>query len=112
MDVVRRLPDDPLKFIKECIRKRQILWSHHVNIRMVKRCLSRKIVLESVDSYEIIESYPEDKYLPIYLVYAKVDKMVIHILFATDAENQNVRVVTVYRPDSEKWSVDFKRRKT
>jgi hypothetical protein len=37
-----------------------------------------------VDSYEIVESYPDDKYLPSYLVLARPAGDAIHVLFATD----------------------------
>lgn len=32
--------------------------------------IERDAILESVESFEILEAYPEDKYLPSYLVYA------------------------------------------
>lgn len=51
------------------------------------------------DGYEVIEAYPEDKYLPSYLVSAKHEGFAFHALFATDVEGDNVIVVIAYRPD-------------
>ena len=106
----RIVPDDPLEFIRECVKGRSILWTYHVNIRLRKRKISREMVVEDVHSYEIIESYPDDKYLPSFLVRATHTSEVIHVLFAVDVAKENVRVVTAYRPDPSEWSEDFRRR--
>lgn len=54
------ISDDPLDFIRRCVREGRILWTYHVNMRMKDRFISRRMILESIDNYEIIESYPED----------------------------------------------------
>jgi len=69
------------------------------------------MIIEAIESYEIIEEYPEDKYLPSYLVYGCHGDTVFHVLFAVDVPDDNIRVVTAYLPDPGKWSEDFKRRK-
>ena len=77
-------------------------------MRLEGRHIARDEILRTVDSYEIIESYPDDKYLPIYLVAAPA----FHVLFAIDAEGDNVRVVTAYRPDPAEWEPpDFRNRR-
>jgi hypothetical protein len=65
-----------------------------------RRYITRKKILGSVGTYEIVESHPEDKYLPSHLVLAASR---FHILFATDVEGDNVRVVTAYRPAIDQW---------
>jgi len=65
----------------------------------------------AVNTYEIIEAYPKDKYLPSYLVYAVHQGQVLHILFAVDMGVDNVRVVTAYRPDSHEWGSDLRKRR-
>ena len=108
---LRILPDEPLTFIKKCVGQRRVYWTWHVNMRLGKRFISRDMILGTVDSYEIIESYPEDKYYPSYLLYACHGSEVFHVLFAADVSEENVRVVTAYRPRPEEWSEDLKRRK-
>lgn len=66
----RKLPADPLHFIRECVRNRRVLWTYHVNMRLKGRFIPREAVLNAVESYEVIEAYPGDKYLPSYLVLA------------------------------------------
>ncbi len=108
----RMVPDDPLKFIQQRVRSRQILWTYHVNMRLHGRHVTREEILDAVDTYEIIESYPEDKYLPSYLVLAKHAGSAFHVLFATDVENDNVTAVTAYRPDPKEWNRDLRTRRT
>ena len=57
---------------------------------------------------KIIESYPEDKYLPSYLVLAATS---FHVQFATDVEGDNVSIVTAYRPNLSEWESDLKTRR-
>jgi len=64
------IPDNPIDFIRRCIREGKIFWTYHVNMRMEGRFIPRQIILDSVEYYEIIEEYPMDKYLPSYLVFA------------------------------------------
>ena len=52
-------------------------------MRMKTRSIPRQFILGSVDNYEVIEEYPEDKYFPSYLVYTKHRDTVLHIQFAT-----------------------------
>ena len=40
-------------------------------MRLQGRFISRQHILDAVDTYEVIESYPEDKYLPSHNAPAK-----------------------------------------
>ena len=108
----RKLPADPLRFIQECVRNRRLLWTYHVNMRLQGRFIRRESFLDAVESYEIIEAYPEDKYLPSYLVLGRSAGESFHVLFAADVEGENVRVVTAYRPSEDEWETDWKTRRT
>jgi hypothetical protein len=77
-------------------------------MRLEKRHITRADILDAVDSYEIVESYPDDKYLPSYLIVAAAR---FHVLFAADVRDDNVRVVTAYRPDPDEWQPGFKHRR-
>lgn len=103
----RRLPDEPIAFIRECVRAGRVLWTYHVNVRLKGRFVSREFILNAADSYELVEAYPGDKYLPSYLVLARQPGDAIHVLFAADVEGDNVRVVA-YRPSPDEWSNDLK----
>jgi Domain of unknown function (DUF4258) len=105
-------PDDPIVFIRNCVRDRKILWTYHVSMRLSARAINRDAILFCVDTYEVIESYPDDKYLPSYLVLGRPTGDAVHVLFAADVEGDNVRIVTAYRPNSTDWDADLKKRLT
>ena len=107
----RMLPEDPLEFIQRCVRQRQLYWTYHIKMRLQGRFISRQQILDAVDTYEIIESYLGDKYLPSYLVYATVEDEVFHVLFAVDVPAEQARVITAYRLDPEAWEADQKTRR-
>ena len=103
--------NDSLIFIKGCILKKSVVWTYHVNMRMEDRFISRQMIFDSTESFEIIETYPDDKYLPSCLVHAMYGDIAFHVVFAVDFQKENVRVVTAYRPDITLWSKDLKRRR-
>lgn len=41
----RILPDDPLAFIRPCVRERKILWTYHGQMRLKGRMLSQEALL-------------------------------------------------------------------
>ena len=107
----RRLPGDPIRFIQDCVRRGRLLWTYHVNMRLVGRFVPRESILAAVDAFELVEAYPDDKYLPSYLVLGRAGTDAFHVLFAADVEGDNVRVVTTYRPDAAEWQDDLKTRR-
>jgi len=79
-------------------------------MRMVDRAITRKMILDAVQSYEVLEMYPNDKYMPSCLLRGKLNDMFFHIACAIDVENDNVRIITAYRPSPEKWDAEGRRR--
>jgi hypothetical protein len=111
MTTGQRLPKDALEFIRRCVRERKVHWTYYVNIRLAGRYISRDEVFEATENYELIESYPDDKHLPSYLVWAKSHRGAFHVLFAVDVNGDNVRIVTAYRPNPDEWESDLRSRK-
>lgn len=105
------ISEDPLAFIRRCVRLQKLKWTYHVNMRMKGRFISRRAILNSSEHYEIIEEYPKDKYFPSYLVYSQFQGKIFHVLFAVDIDEENIRAVTAYYPDPEEWEEDFKTRR-
>ena len=108
---MRIIPDNPLEFIRRCIRDRKVFWTYHVNMRMEERPVTREMILSSVDEMEIIEAYPDDKYFPSYLLLSRYGKMWYHVQIGVDVAGDNVRIVTAYWPNPNKWEPDFKVRR-
>jgi hypothetical protein len=107
----RLIPDNPLDFIQRCVNEQRIFWTYHVNMRMKGRFIHRQIILDSIQHYEIIEEYPDDKYFPSYLVLSKYQDKVFHVLFAVDVEEKNVRIITAYYPSLNEWEEGYKTRR-
>lgn len=106
-----RIPHEPLSFIRDCIRARRILWTYHVNMRLEQRSIPREMIIQAAESYEMVEGYPDDKYLPSYLLLGRCQEKAFHVLFAADIDEQNVRIVTAYYPSLEEWEADLKTRR-
>ena len=106
-----RLPGDPVRFVHDCIRGGRILWTYHVNMRLAGRFIPREAILAAVDTYELVEAYPDDKCLPSYLLLGRQGSEAFHMLCAADVEGDNIRVVTAYRPDAGEWQADLKTRR-
>ena len=60
---------------------------------------------------DIIEAYPDDKYLPSFLLRGETHGAVFHAQIATDVEGDNIRVVTMYTPDADEWDEESRKRK-
>ncbi|MBL8210061.1 MAG: DUF4258 domain-containing protein [Bryobacterales bacterium] len=105
------LPDQPLAFIRACVMGLQVRWTYHSTMRLRERRISAEMVLSASKTFEVIESYPDDKYLPSYLVRATGGGLVLHAQFATDVAGDNVRVVTVYVPSADDWDEMFRNRR-
>ncbi|MDY0000809.1 MAG: DUF4258 domain-containing protein [Polyangia bacterium] len=82
-----------------------------MNMRILGRSISRSDILKGGEELEIVESYPDDKYLPSYLALVNLIPSPIHVLFAIDVEEDNVRVVTAYHPNPSDWEADLKTRR-
>jgi len=102
---------DILRFIKNCVKQGRILWTYHVNMRLNQRSITRENVLNAVENFELSEEYPNDKFLPSYLIYAKDKDLIFHFVAAFDEVNDYITIVTAYRPTIEKWENDFKTRR-
>lgn len=107
----RKQEQNVIDFIRSCVRRKSIFWTYHVSMRMAERFVPREIILASIDSYEIIEPYPDDKYLPSYLIRAEHEEIIFHILFALDRDNDAVRIITTYVPSPEKWDTNGRTRR-
>jgi hypothetical protein len=83
-----------------------------VTMRLQTRRLTAGMIHDAMDSLEIIESYPQDKYLPSFLLRGACGGAVFHAQIATDVEGSSIRIVTMYNPDPEEWDAEMRCRRT
>ena len=70
-------------------------------MRLQQRALTAEMVRNAIATLEIVEAYPQDKYLPSFLVRGESEELVFHAQIATDLEGKNIRIVTMYTPDPD-----------
>jgi len=81
-------------------------------MRLQQRFLRRETLLRGVASLELIESYPQDKYLPSYHLRGEREGQIFHAHIAADLDGRNVRVVTMYLPSPDEWDSEFRSRRS
>ncbi len=97
-----------IKLIKDSI----IADNYEISLHAIERSLEREIWKEDIEHAiihgEVIEEYHDDNPYPSCLIYGK-DKegKPIHVVCAF---SPMIRIITLYRPDDDKW-IDYKRRR-
>ena len=81
-------------------------------MRLQQRALTVEMVRDAIATLEIVEVYPQDKYLPSFLVRGETEEFVFHVQIATDVEGKNIRIVTMYAPDPDEWDEGLRLRRT
>jgi hypothetical protein len=82
-----------------------------VTMRFNQREVTAGMLQDGAATLEIIERYPQDKYLPSFLVRGEAQGVAFHAQIATDVKDDNIRVVTMYTPDPGKWDATFRVRR-
>lgn len=60
---------------------------------------------------EIIQEYPDDRPLPSRVTLGWVRGRPLHIVSATDSDNETTVIIAVYEPDHSVWDGAFRRKK-
>lgn len=85
-------------------------FSKHAVDQTLLREISVQEIQEAIESAEVIEDYPNDKYGPSCLLFGMTkDNRPLHIQ-CTYPTLSIVKVITAYQPDPQKW-FDFKVRR-
>ncbi len=79
--------------------------SNHARVRMFQRNISTWDIGQVVLYGEIIEEYTDDEPCPSTLFLGYVGETPYHVVLALCKDH--VRVVTVYRPEKDKW-IDYR----
>ena len=97
--------------IIDAIRDDRIRITDHADEEAQADRLSFDEIFFSVLQGEIIEDYPSDKPYPSCLIYGdSFTGEPIHSVWAYNAETKWAVLITVYRPDPERW-VDWRTRR-
>jgi hypothetical protein len=88
----------------------KIIFRTHAIKRMFQRRISEKDVRSVLETGEIIEAYPDDTPFPSRLILGWMEGRPIHLVVADNIADNEIIVITVYEPEQDKWSPNFKRR--
>ena len=91
----------------------KVLWSGHATQKLQSEGLRRQEVESALVNCEVIEDYPWlTRRLPDCLVLTFTSYgNPLHAVVALDLPLDRIFIVTVYRPDKERWENDWKTRK-
>jgi hypothetical protein len=78
---------------------------------MVERGIGVEEVRAAVHGGNTIADYPADTPFPSRLLLGWSGDRPIHVVAADDAESDITVVITVYRPDPERWEPGFRKRR-
>jgi hypothetical protein len=93
-----------LRFILEAIQAGRIKITDHADEEAEADRLTFDEIYYSVFHGEIIEDYPESKPYPSCLVYGQTFQGdPVHSVWAYNQESGWAVLITVYRPDPERW---------
>jgi len=96
--------------IKEKIKDKKIKWRIHATQRLIQRSIKRASVIQAILNGEIIEEYDQDFPFPSCLILGYDENSnPLHIVCSLG--QGFLWIITVYKPDLNKWKDDFKTRK-
>ena len=96
---------------KAILEEKRYEFSIHAVDQSILRKITRQQMHEAIETGEIIEDYPEDKYGPSCLILGWTKKrrpLHIQCSYPTRAK---IKIITLYDPDPKEW-IDFKIRRT
>lgn len=90
--------------IIEAIQANRVRITDHADEEAEADQLSFDEIYSSVLHGEVIEDYPTDRPYPSYLVYGRTfGDDPVHTVWAYNEENRWAVLITVYRPDAQRW---------
>jgi len=99
-----------LSEIHEKVNSYKIKWRGHATQRLNQRRITRSNAIHALLNGDIIEDYPEDFPFPSCLVLdSDENDLPLHIVCSIGQDF--LWIITVYRPDSNRWENDNKTRK-
>ena len=88
-----------------------IFFRIHAVQRMFERGISVKRVISVLESGNTIEDYSSEMQEPSRLILGFQGKHPLHVVISENQETNEVTVITVYTPNYDNWSKDFKSRR-
>lgn len=98
------------KYIGSSIDSWAIEYRVHATQRMFNRRIAEKDVLLLLEEGNIIEEYQGDFPFPSVLINGSAKDRPLHAVVGIDADSRRLYLITIYEPDSKKWSQNYSKR--
>lgn len=96
--------------IRDKIKTGQYELSKHAVDQSILRQIAISEIRQAIDSGEIIEDYPADKYATSCLIFGYTEvQRPLHI-HCSYPSRPLIKIITLYEPDTNRW-IDFKIRR-
>ncbi len=92
--------------------KPKLLFRVHAVERMFERDVTVKKVSQAIHAGVIIEDYSAEMLQPGQLILSFQGKRPFHVVTSENVETKEIIIITVYLPDPQKWSKDFRVRRS
>lgn len=89
-----------------------VRFTRHAFERLFARGITPDAVIRIINEGEAIASYPDDAPFPSALILGFENQEPVHVVVAKDPTTGICYVITVYRPDPNLWSENFKTRRS
>ena len=107
-----KLQQPSIRFIRKCLGNNQYRLTRHVTIFRLKRGITIAQLKLALLNGEIIERYPDADPYPACLVLGWLQSGdPLHIVCSRGDVEPELRIVTVYEPDDDRWEDNYKIRK-
>jgi len=90
----------------------KIIFRVHAVQRMFERRISTVKVTQALQTGETIEDYSAEMPEPSRLILGFQAKQPIHLVASKNSKANEITIITVYIPNSNRWNKDFKSRKS
>lgn len=100
-----------IDILRDLCNNNAVRWTEHIALRLLKRRILRRQVIEAVMSGIIIEQYPDAYPYPACLILGyDADGNAIHVVCGYGLNA--IWMVTAYYPDLDEWEEDLKTRRS
>jgi hypothetical protein len=107
------LASGTFRSVLDSLRSRRVRVSSHALAEAGEDGLMLDDIEAACLAGECIEDYPTDSRGPSCLVRGqRADGSVLHALWGFDAPSRQAILITVYLPDPQRWTDDFRKRRT
>ena len=101
-----------LKTIRELVSRREVYVSDHGYDELANDGIFIQDVLAGVVGAIVVEDYPDYYKGPSVLVLQRDEQGAVHVVWGVARNTTSPAVlITAYRPDPDRWSEDYLRRK-